>query len=206
MARLLSKMAVRILRVGVVTALLAVVVPIALAWLLPAHFDAPMVILSGVYAGAFLFLVSFIAYMFLLYFSYRDTEKRSTEMRLRERMKELTSIYEIFDVCRKAHSVEEMQEKLPEKVRSAMLSPDTCFVVVEYADKSSGTYSPRGDVKHEFVAPITVSGSRRGQLRAAYVTEEQILPEERQFLGLVAGIFAQAVERMETAKPKAEQQ
>ena len=200
----MNKMAGRILRVGAALGLFVAAISPAFGWLFPHSLKAMPCLLMGIYVAAFIFLVSFIAYIFLLYFSYRDTEKRSTELRLRERMKELSCIYEVFDACRKAHTVDEMLEQLPDKVRSAMLNPESCFVMVEHDGKTSGEYPPRKEIKNEFVAPIVLSGSRKSQLCAAYVTEDQIMPEEKQFLGLVAGIFAQAVERIQAASKRAD--
>lgn len=204
MARLSNKMASRILRMGVILTFLAAAAPVVVGQIFPNPVETPANVLSGIYAAAFLFLLSFIAYIFLLYFSYRDTEKRSTELRLRERTKELRSIYEIFDVCRKAHSVGDMIESLPETVCSAMLNPEGCSVFVEYEGKTCGEYPPRNEIKNEFVAPIMIGGARKGQLCAAYTSaEDQIMPEEKQFLSLVAGIFSQTVARIEASGRRA---
>jgi len=197
MARSTVRLANKILRVGIALAFSVAILPLVFGGLMPNKFGEPRYVIAGIIAGAFIGFFSFVAYSFLIQSWHSATEKNFTELRLRERMKELRCIYEVFDTCQKAHSVEEILKGLSQRICQAMLNPESCFVLIEYAEQRAGDYPPRREIKHEFVAAIKVFDSRKGEIRVAYTTDERIQPEERRFLDLVAGLIGHAIERGE---------
>lgn len=174
---------------------------ILLAHLDPERFSTPGFLLPSLWIAEVLLILSGVAHSLLDRASRTGREIEATRFRLRERMKELNCIYEVFDSCRRADSPEELLQTLPMKIQAAMLNPQGCTVCIQRDTQPGDRPHPEASIRDEFIAPLERSDPRRGSLRVGYTTADRIMPEERLFLSLVAGMVGQILARLETDTP-----
>ena len=137
-----------------------------------------------------------------------DHPSHSTEAALRERVKELTCLYEIAQIAaRPGVSLAEILRDIVEVVRRAWQYPEiTCARIAldERAYLSEGFRE--GSWKQ--AAEITVAGRDRGTIEVTYAEERPeldegpFLKEERNLIDAVAGRVALIVERLEAEQDR----
>jgi signal transduction histidine kinase len=128
---------------------------------------------------------------------------RHAQLDLRERVKELTCLYEIARVAaRSGLSLEQMLQDIAELLPSAWLHPEIAFarIVLDGRSYTTSLSSQRG---HRQVANIVVGGKPRGTVEVGYgeerpqLDEGPFLKEERNLIDMVARELAILIKRRE---------
>ena len=128
---------------------------------------------------------------------------RHAQLDLRERVKELTCLYEIARVAaRSGLSLEQMLQDIAELLPSAWLHPEIAFarIVLDGRSYTTSLSSQRG---HRQVANIVVGVKPRGTVEVGYgeerpqLDEGPFLKEERNLIDMVARELAILIKRRE---------
>ena len=137
-----------------------------------------------------------------------DQLSQSTEVALRERVKELTCLYGISQVAGQfGISLEEILQRLVELIPPAWQYPETAFARI-ILDGTSYTTHGFLDSRQKQAAEIIVDGVTRGAVELVYVEEKPdldegpFLKEERNLIDAVAGQVAHIVERKQAEKDR----
>ncbi len=133
---------------------------------------------------------------------------RRAQAALRERVKELTCLYEVDKILGRGNEdIEKSLKKIVEKLPVAWLYPEIASARIELDGKSYFTENYKSGI-YQQQAEITVHGRRRGLVEITYsetrpeLDEGPFLKEERHLIDAVArevGIF---IERWEAAQEK----
>lgn len=133
---------------------------------------------------------------------------RRAQFRLRERIKELTCLHGIAQICQRAgDSVKTRLQSMIDLLPPAMQFPAIASARLRVDDREYSTGSAAGSV-HELHADIKVGGRTRGLVTVAYVQHHPefavgpFLPEEQELLNSVAHEIAMFLERAESDTAK----
>jgi signal transduction histidine kinase len=128
---------------------------------------------------------------------------RHAQVNLRERVKELTCLYEIARLAaRPGGSLEQTLQRIAELLPAAWLYPEITCARILLDDRSYATPAFK-EGKHRQVAAIVVGGRKRGVVEVAYIEdrprldEGPFLKEERDLIDTVARELAIIIKRRE---------
>ncbi|MDO9528698.1 MAG: ATP-binding protein [Syntrophales bacterium] len=137
-----------------------------------------------------------------------DQLSQSTEVALRERVKELTCLYGISQIAGQLGiSLEEILQRIVEIIPPAWHYPETAFARIILDGTSYTTHGFR-DCRQKQTAEIIVDGVPRGAVELVYVEEKPdldegpFLKEERKLIDAVAGQVARIIERKQAEKDR----
>jgi two-component system NtrC family sensor kinase len=133
---------------------------------------------------------------------------QSTEVALRERVKELTCLYRISQIAGQfGISLEEILQRIVELIPPAWQYPEIAFARI-IVDGTSYTTNGFCDSPQRQTAEIIVDGVPRGFVELVYVEEKPdldegpFLKEERNLIDTVAGQVALIIERKQSEKDR----
>ncbi|MBW2037458.1 MAG: hypothetical protein JRI41_08275 [Deltaproteobacteria bacterium] len=131
---------------------------------------------------------------------------------LRERVKELTCLYDIAQVVQQSSiSLEEMLQGIVELLPLALQYPDNASARIIFDGRSYITAGFR-EGTHKLTADIIVNGERRGFVEVFYADKEpgfhegRFLKEERSLINAVAKQLSLVIERMQAEEDRAKLQ
>lgn len=137
-----------------------------------------------------------------------DQLSQSTEVALRERVKELTCLYGISQIAGQLGiSLEEILQRIVEIIPPAWHYPETAFARIILDGTSYTTHGFR-DCRQKQTAEIIVDGVPRGAVELVYVEEKPdldegpFLKEERKLIDAVAGQVALIIERKQAEEDR----
>jgi two-component system NtrC family sensor kinase len=137
-----------------------------------------------------------------------DQLSQSTKVALRERVKELTCLYEISQVAGQLGiSLEEILQRIVELIPPAWQYPEIAFARI-IVNGTSYTTNGFCDSRQKQTAEIMVDGVPRGSVELVYVEEKPdldegpFLKEERNLIDAVAGQVALIIERKQADKDR----
>lgn len=133
---------------------------------------------------------------------------QSTEVALRERVKELTCLYGISQIAGQfGISLEEILQRIVELIPLAWQYPEIAFARI-IVDGTSYTTQGFRDSRQRQTAEIIINGVPRGSIELVYVEERPdldegpFLKEERNLMDAVAGQVALIIERKQAEKDR----
>jgi signal transduction histidine kinase len=133
---------------------------------------------------------------------------RRAQVRLRERVKELTCLYGIAQVSERPNvTLDHMLQSLVELLPPAWLHPDVAMARI-IVDGHAYATPQFQDGKSKQIADIVVNGARRGVVEVVYTEERPeldegpFLKEERSLIETIAKELALIIERKKTEEDK----
>ncbi len=134
---------------------------------------------------------------------------RRLQESLRERVKELSCLYQIAQLAERPElAVDDLMKCIVETLPPSWLNPDVAVAEVNLDGRSSST-STLENIRHRQTSPIVIRNKLRGSVMVGYsqdmpeLDEGPFLTEERKLIDTVAGEIALIIERREV---EAEQQ
>lgn len=128
---------------------------------------------------------------------------RHARVNLRERVKELTCLYEIARLAaRTGSSLEQTLQRIVELLPAAWLHPEIACARILLDGRSYAAPAFK-EGKHRQIAPIVVAGNQRGVVEVAYIEDRSrldegpFLTEERHLIDTVARELAIIIKRRE---------
>ena len=126
-------------------------------------------------------------------FSIELTHK---EIELRERLKEITCLYEIRHSIELGLSVDEVCQQILEHLIPAMQYPEYASAVIELDERRITSIKPNQDLVHELRSKITVNEKICGHLSVFYPENKSFLAlEEQRLLDAITSDLANWLER-----------
>lgn len=115
------------------------------------------------------------------------TERKLAEKTLKERMKELTCLYQVQHILQEQSLVDEVCKQVLEQLVPAMQYPEITAVAIELNGKRYASERYREGLSHSLHTEITAQGNARGHLDVCYTEDKPFLvPEELELLEAVA--------------------
>jgi signal transduction histidine kinase len=133
---------------------------------------------------------------------------RRAQVRLRERVKELTCLYGIAQVAERPNvTLDQMLQSIVELLPPAWLHPDVAMarIIVDGHDYTTPRFQDRSPKQ---IAEIVVNGARRGIIEVVYTEERPeldegpFLKEERSLIETIAKELALIIERKKAEEDK----
>lgn len=123
-------------------------------------------------------------------------ELNQKESELRERLKEITCLYEIRRIIGLEFSMENVCQQVFEHLLPAMQYPDNASAVIEIDGRRITSMNHNQNLPHELSSEINVSGKVCGQLSVFYPEDKPFLvPEEQRLINAITGDLASWLER-----------
>ena len=128
------------------------------------------------------------------------TARRQMELDIRERVKELTCLFEVSRLLNDdSEPVDNVIQKVVDALAPAMQFPEIAVPVMELDGKRCSTGPYTETLSHRLFANIVVSNVTRGTLSVYYIDDEPfIIPEEQQLLDNITGMFGLWLERRQS--------
>jgi PAS domain S-box-containing protein len=115
------------------------------------------------------------------------TERKMVENTLKERMKELTCLYQVQRILQEKLPVDEVCKQVLEQLVPAMQYPEITAVAIELDGKRYASERYREGLSHSLHTEITAQGNARGHLDVCYTADKPFLvTEELELLEAVA--------------------
>lgn len=134
------------------------------------------------------------------------TERKRTEKKLKERIKELTCVYKIYEVIQQIDlELEEVLQKTVELIPPAWQFPDITSAKISYEKKEYRTPN-YNETKWKMLTPISLDGDKKGEIEVCYLKKRPefkngvFLNEEQYLIENIAAILETYIREMEAEK------
>lgn len=135
---------------------------------------------------------------FILGFEKEFNRISSLELQLRERVKELTCLYEITKELDKSNKLKEVFENCTEIIRRAFQFPNETFVTIEIGSSTYGLKSiPADEMCDLLCAEISVGNEKKGRICVHTKKNLGFLIEEQKLIDEIAGKISTLIEKEE---------
>jgi signal transduction histidine kinase len=120
------------------------------------------------------------------------------EHQLKERVKELTCLYEITNALDKFEKIQEVFENCTEITRLAFQDPDETFVIIEIGNNKYGSRClPSAETHDQLCSEINVGNENKGKICVFTKKKIGFLVEEQKLLNEIAGKISTLIEKEE---------
>jgi len=136
--------------------------------------------------------------LFIIGFEEEFNHITSLELQLKERVKELTCLYEITKELDKSEKLKEVFENCTEIIRRAFQFPEETFVTIEIGSSNYGIKSIPSNEMHDLLcAEISVGNEKKGRICVHTKKNLGFLIEEQKLIDEIAGKISTQIEKEE---------
>jgi len=134
------------------------------------------------------------------------TERKHAQHKLKERIKELTCLYKIYEVIQQQNlELKEGLQKIVDLIPSALQFPGITCTKISYKNKEFRT-SSYNETKCKISTPINIDGKKKGEIKVFYLEQTQefdegpFLKEERALIENISAILETYIKEKEAKK------